>query len=173
MLKRYLSAMIMSFGFVSAAAFGQDYNPRLLEMGADELNRKLWSQRRSVQEDIQNNLKFVYRADTLAGKFHHLPEIYHQSILQVNSTENFVSFVRVCKEIYEESLGLGNTEIQTAVSMLFKKVSDKYYAQFKRFQKLERIKKTETNVLQSPEYFGKADKTVPLNYPDIFEVEAN
>jgi len=171
MLKKYLSAMIVSLGFINAPAFGQDYNPRLLEMGADELNRKLWSHGIIAKEDIQNNLEFVYRAGTLAGKFQHLSEIYDQSILQVNSAESFVSFARACREIHEESLG--NIEIQTAVSMLFKKVSDKYYTQFKRLQKLERIKKTETSILQAPEHFGKADKTVPLNYPDIFEVKVN
>jgi len=56
-------------------------------------------------------------------------------------------------------------ETKVALRMLFKAVSDKYMSQFKRLQKLKRVKE-EPEDGRTPQLLGKADKSVPLDYPD-------
>ncbi len=168
MLKHYLGALAVSCSLISVS-FSQDYNARLLDVNSEELNTKIFSKFTVSKDTIQESLNFIYKPENLEEKSAGFGAV-HSRMISLISDRNFISFAATCQGVYDE----GTEETKIAVSMLFESVSDKYHTQFKRFQKLKRIKDQETGSTHNPEYFGKADKTKPLGYSDsLFEITSH
>lgn len=161
MFMKFLGLLLMGSQLVSPT-FSQDYNPRLLDMNADELSRKVCSGTPIPREDIQSKLDFIYNEEALIGKVRDFEGVYAKMIPLITDS-NFASFAGNCKEIYDT----GDNKTKITLGILFKAVSDKSSVQFKRLQKLRRAKEVEqtqqtVRASELPKYFEKADKTVPL-----------
>lgn len=158
MFKQYLGVFTLSCSLITLS-FSQDYNARLLDVNSEELNIKIFSKVTVSKNTIQECLNFVYKPESLEEKSTRFGEL-RSRMTSLISDRNFIFFADTCQDVYEE----GTEETKIAISMFFESVSDKYYTQFKRFQKLKRIKDQETGSAHNPEYLGKADKTKPLGY---------
>jgi len=162
MTKKHLGALIISLSLASTA-FSQDYNARLLQEYADDFGRKLWAHTPIRVEEIQEDLNFVYKPEALADRVEKFEDTHSKlSPLFVHDTL-LSTFASSCADIY----GSGDDETKVALRMLFKAVSDKYMSQYKRLQKLRKAKE-EPEDSRTPQLLGKADKSVPLDYPDAF-----
>ena len=158
MIKKYV-AIALASGCLAGAAFCQDYNPRVLDMNAEDITRHLWSGRSLSRDFIQDKLTFVLQPEALKERPSRLEDIYSQTLSQIPDSK-FLSFATICHDLYRE----GNEQTKLAVSLLFQKVSDKSLVQFKRFEKLRKVKEEEQKAQGSLEmkYLGKADKSQPL-----------
>jgi len=167
MTKKYLGALVISLGLASTA-FGQDYNARLLQEYADDFGRKLWSHTPIRVEEIQEDLNFVYKSEALADKVEKFEDTYSNLSSLFVHDASLSTFASTCADIY----GSGDGETKVALRMLFKAVGDKYMSHHKRLQKLKKTKE-EPGDGGVPQLFGKADKSIPLDYPDaLFGIEA-
>lgn len=160
MAKKYLGALVISLGLASTS-FGQDYNARLLQEYADDFSRKLWAHTPIRVENIQEDLNFVYKPEALADKVEKFEDTYSRLSSLFVHDASLSTFASSCAGIY----GSGDDETKIALRMLFKAVGDQYMTQFKRLQKLRKAKE-EPEDGGTPQLFGKADKSVPLNYSD-------
>ena len=137
-------------------------HPKLLDAHSDELSAQIFSKVIVPKETIQHRLNFVYHPENLEEKRVQFSTLYSR-ITEVINDRSFSIFGDNCQALYDE----GDDEMKIAVSMLFESVSDKYYTQFKRLQKVKRMKEQGiVGIARSPLYFGNADKTQPLGYTD-------
>ena len=160
MAKKYLGALVISLGLASSA-FSQDYNARLLQEYADDFSRKLWAHTPIRVEEIQEDLNFVYKPEALTDRVEKFEDTYARLSSLFVHDASLSTFASSCADVY----GSGEGETKVALRMLFKAVGDKYMSQFKRLQKLKKVKEDPEDG-GTPHLFGKADKSVPLNYSD-------
>jgi len=160
MVKKYFGAILMSLSLADAALC-QDYNARLLDSNADQLSRKLYSHTPIRPEDVQENLNFLYKPDTLRAVVSSF-DMLQEKATSLLEDRSFVTFFQTCKSIDES----GDEETQVSVRMLLNAVVEKHSVHFKRLQKLKKTKGEPREFTATPQLLGKADKTVPLDYPD-------
>jgi len=160
MLKKYFGALVIGL-ILADVALCQDYNARLLDSNADQLSQKLYSHTPIRVEEIQENLNFVYKPDTLKSIVSSF-EMLQEEATSLFEDRSFVIFFQTCKSIDES----GDEETQVSVRMLLNAVVKKYSVHFKRLQKLKKTKDEPREVTATPQLLGKADKTAPLDYLD-------
>jgi len=160
MIKKYFGVLVISFNLANAALC-QEYNARLLQEYADDFSRKLCSHTPIRVEDIQEDLNFVYKPDTLktvASSF----EMLQEKATLLLEDRSFATFFQTCKSIDDS----GDEETQVSVRMLLNAVVEKHSVHFKRLQKLKKTKGEPRELTATPQLLGKADKTAPLDYLD-------
>jgi hypothetical protein len=166
MIKRYFKGFIMSFGFANLA-LALDYNPKLLESNAEQLNLKLCSHVVIEPREVLENLNFVYKSDVLKETLSCFEDV-REKVSSILTDSRFSEFFETCRGIDES----GDDEIKVSIRMLLTSVFNKYSLHFKRLQKL-RGAKDDRREIPTPQLLGRADKMVPLDYSDrLFGVKA-
>jgi len=115
---------------------------KLLNLEADTYTSRLGSRYPILEENIKNSLIFVTDLNLIGQKYFD-PEGFNnlQSIaLSKIPTEEFQQFANSCKKLYQY-YGQENTLKSSSVYLLFEKVTEKYYKDYKLLQKLNSFKK--------------------------------
>ena len=150
--------------------YAADYNPRLLEMRADTLFQRVWTQSEMVTSvlDIKENLDFLNKkiSDGSIKDFNLSREQCEQTMSRLRPSDignyaekNFKVLIEACQNVYEN----GDAGIKTAVSLLFQTILSKSSPNIKRIEHLLKRRETDRNTAtkqpKSLEYFLHADKS--------------
>ena len=143
-------------------------NIKILDMEADTFKTKIWSNDDISESNIKESLIFLYNPEEVDKKYCNQKEFnkLYFDITHKIEKEEFLRFANSCQQIYENN----ENNIKIAVHMLFEKVSEKYYKDFKILKKLESFKKQENQFFRSKSsnedilnIFINADKNVNVH----------
>lgn len=150
--------------FYSNLSFG--INLKLLDLSADTFNGRIWNKIENPIPLIQENLGFVNGEDDIKN-YQHSESDFNTSVIETgfnltiqDNLSHYKAFASNCLEIYQYYAEIDKTT-QAAVSMLFKKVSQKFSEQQKFIEHHYHLQQSidnpilETIYEESPETYNK------------------
>lgn len=136
----FLRIFILIFSLPQLINIANSSNSRLLDMEAEAYKLKIWSHHPISEDNIKENLIFLYNTKNVDQKYTSSEEFkkHYSKIMKEIDDPEFCNFALIIKAVYDG----GSTDFtKMATYMLFEKVAEKYYKDSIMLKK--RVKKRE------------------------------